>query len=496
VSTSVAVRLSPRTSAAAAVTATAALLGAATALWPAAVLPALAVCAALGVLIVWPDAVTPAVVFVLFLDVPGVLVRDGSVPRAVGAIVPLLLAVPLAYRLSRRERLVFTPGFRLLLLFLAVQATSTFFSAHPEIAAQQLVTFGLEGIVVYFLVTNVVRTPAGLHRAAWAIVAAASLLATLSVVQNLTHSFWRLYGGFALVDPAYFYLHIGSARASGPVGDPNYYAQILLVALALALLLCLRERTLRLRLTAAAATVLIAVAVALTSSRGAAVAFVALLGLMVVLGYVSSRQLLVVAVGVTALLAAFPAYRADLMSLSHLGGATAATGSQDAADDSMRGRLTEMKAAALAFADHPLVGVGPDVFPVYYQEYAAAVGSDLDRTVRYGSQRGALDQRASHDVFLGVAADAGAAGLLVFVAIIAETGRALVRVRRAWLPARPDLAGLAAGFLLALAAYVAAGLFLTLAYERYFWLLIALAGAAGAHALGPADPEAKSSPPT
>jgi hypothetical protein len=36
---------------------------------------------------------------------------------------------------------------------------------------------------------------------------------------------------------------------------------------------------------------------------------------------------------------------------------------------------------------------------------------------------------------------------------------------------------------LALLAYLVAGLFLSLAFERYFWLLLALAGAAGGVAL-------------
>jgi hypothetical protein len=43
---------------------------------------------------------------------------------------------------------------------------------------------------------------------------------------------------------------------------------------------------------------------------------------------------------------------------------------------------------------------------------------------------------------------------------------------------RPELANMATSFLLSLASYMTTGLFLHLSYIRYFWLILALAGAA------------------
>jgi hypothetical protein len=43
---------------------------------------------------------------------------------------------------------------------------------------------------------------------------------------------------------------------------------------------------------------------------------------------------------------------------------------------------------------------------------------------------------------------------------------------------RPDVAHLATGIGLAIVAYLGTGVFLSLAFQRYFWLLVALAGAA------------------
>ena len=130
-------------------------------------------------------------------------------------------------------------------------------------------------------------------------------------------------------------------------------------------------------------------------------------------------------------------------------------------------------------ADHPVLGVGPAVFPDYYQQYAARIGLETHDSVKHGKRQGELAQRQSHNMFLSIAADVGLLGLLAFVSVIGSTLWTLARARRRWLAARPDLSALATGCMLALIAYLITGLFLTLAYERYFWLLIALSGAAG-----------------
>lgn len=472
-----AVRLFAPRAPAAALLAACVVIGVGSAVRPTPALGVLVLCLAAAVVVAWPGSVAPAVVFLVYVNVPAVMVNDHGVPRTLGALVPLLLVVPVARHLMRREQVVVTPVFALLLLYFAVQVGSAFVSTYPSVASQKLLTFALEGVATYFLVTNAVRTTTALRRAVWAIVAAGAALGLLTCFQQATHTYWRLYGGFSLVDPSYFYRGVGSPRAAGPIGDPNYYGQILVAALALALVLAVRERTGRLRLLAAAAAATIAVAAVLTSSRGTGVAVAVVLLVLALFRYVTKRQLVVVAAGAAVLLVGFSGYRAHLMSLAHLGAATAPAGSQATADLSVQGRAQEMLAAALVFANHPVAGVGPAEFPLYYQQYAAAQGSGITRTVAYGPDRGAPDPRASHDMFLSVAAEVGAVGLLVFGAIIVESLRTLRHVRRS---RDPELAALAMGILAAIAGYLAAGLFLTLAYERYFWLLLALAGAAGA----------------
>ena len=54
----------------------------------------------------------------------------------------------------------------------------------------------------------------------------------------------------------------------------------------------------------------------------------------------------------------------------------------------------------------------------------------------------------------------------------------LWQARRVCARNRPDLANLATAFWFSIIAYLGTGVFLHLAFERYYWLLLALAAAA------------------
>jgi O-antigen ligase len=126
-----------------------------------------------------------------------------------------------------------------------------------------------------------------------------------------------------------------------------------------------------------------------------------------------------------------------------------------------------MLAALAAYTDHPVLGVGPGQYATYH-------------SVRYQglpeiSIREIPIPRRAHSLYLEIAAETGTVGLAIFMAIPLLLLLDLGRLRRALLPWRPDLAHLAAGFTLMLLAYLGTGVFLHLAYERYYWVMIALA---------------------
>ena len=75
-------------------------------------------------------------------------------------------------------------------------------------------------------------------------------------------------------------------------------------------------------------------------------------------------------------------------------------------------------------------------------------------------------------------AETGVVGLVLFLAITGIVLRRLWIVRSRWSTTRPEYADLATGIGLGLMAYLGTGVFLSLAFQRYFWLLVALAGVA------------------
>jgi O-antigen ligase len=308
-----------------------------------------------------------------------------------------------------------------------------------------------------------VRTPEQLRAVVWTVVAAGALMGLLSLWQEATHSYHSTLGGLAQVDQTGF--DVGTdvhPRLAGPIGEKNRYAQVLLVLVPLAVSRARVEPRRGLRLLAAGAAGLIACGILLTFSRAAALAAAAVVLAMVALRTVSARQAVAMAAAAIALVAVVaPEYGTRLRSLDT---ADTALSQSSGADAAIKGRATENVAAFHVFRDHPLLGVGPgEFFHRYSAEYANALDLRFLKT-----------NRRAHNLYLEIAADTGVAGLAAFLAIVGVTMARLWRLRGR----DPELAALANGLLAALVAYLATGVFLQLAYQRYFWFLVALANSA------------------
>lgn len=435
---------------------------------------------ALVVLLAWPELALPVAVFLIWSNIPAVAV-DAGAPSLVSVAVPLILVAPLATTFLRGGMLTIDRTFILLLALLGVYVACTTFSAKPEIGVHRTVTFLTEGIVLYFLVFNAVRTPRTLQWAVWAMLAAGSFLAAITVFQNLTHTFDRPYFGFSPLDIQYFLGKEPTPRAFGPVGDPNYYGQILVATIALGVpALCGLRRGL-IRLFVGGAVVLMLLALAFTYSRGGMLALLIVIGVMVGMGYLKIRHLASMVLMLAVVVLAVPGYRDRIESLTKVSGLTAQNGASNEADIAARGRFTENSTAILVFFDYPLIGVGPGAFGDYYQEYAVRTGGPVHRATRRGASgaaAGEAPKREAHNLFLSAAAETGVVGLFALCAVLLTAFRQLLQARRRWLRPDDDSKHIMAGLLLALTGYLAAGVFLSLAFERYLWLLLALVGSA------------------
>jgi O-antigen ligase len=301
-------------------------------------------------------------------------------------------------------------------------------------------------------------------------------MGALVFYQQVTGTYDRNYGGFAQVSNAAFEIgedvagaELLQPRLAGPLGVQNRFAQTLAMLLPLALALFWSTRSLMARLVALACFQLVGIGIALAFSRGAALGIAFMFLCMLFMGYIRMRHLAIVCAMLALVAVAVPQYAVRLSSLARVGDALefgSSTGFRNT-DGATRSRLTEMLGAALAFADHPVVGVGPGMYREHYREYAERAGLKVKMT-----------DRESHSLYLGLAAEHGLLGLLVFTLIVAVTFWELLRARRRWRRERPELANLAGGLLMALVGYLAIGFFLHFAYIRYFWLMMGLAAAA------------------
>ncbi len=425
-----------------------------------------------------PELAVPVAVFLLYINAPVVAARFHGAPSSVNLLLPILLLIPLVHRVVlRREPLVVNAVLGLMLLYLAVSALSAVLSSDVDIALESVNGYVLEGLVIYFLVINVVRTPQTLRAVTWALLLAGLFLGTLAAYQQATASFDNNFWGFSQITRASFGTgeetlqgEVEQPRLGGPLGDQNRHSQNMVLLTTLGVFVFWSERSRVLRLLAAAAVLFSAVGAALTFSRGAAVSLVLILLLMVAMRYLKLRQMALIAVGLLLVLVAIPEYGTRLSSLARLSSVGVAdTEGIQAADPATLGRANEMLAAGLAVADYPVFGVGPGMFRYHYQDYAEQVGLRVH-----------IGARESHNLFLGIAADLGLVGLAVFCAIVGLTLVWLHRERKRWLTRRPALSYLVAGYLFMLLAYLCTGLFLHLAYERFLWLTLALGAAAAA----------------
>ena len=413
--------------------------------------------------------------FLMYMNVPAVLVAEHGVPRSLALVVPLLLALPVAYRVLSQGEPLRIPGMIIAaLLMLACHTLSAMLSGRPHIGIGAVFSWLMEGVLLAFLLVNALRSRREVVVAARSIVAAGAMMGLVVVFQQILGPTEHGMAGFGQIDTQD--LDRVQHRLAGPIGEKNRFAQVLAVLVPMAAGLAITASA-RQRWLYGAAILLICAGVGLSFSRGAIVALVLVIPFALVFGLLRLRHIVVTGIFGVMLIMAMPffsamPYLADrVASIGDV--AKQSLGLQPGgfrnADGASRGRVTEMKAAGLIFLDHPLLGAGPGMAPEYYPDYAALVGGKVR-----------AEKRRSHSLYLQLAAETGVIGLVAFSLVIWMVLHPIDRARRLTRYDDRELWGLVCGLELGVLVFLSTSIFLHAAYIRYAWLLLALAVAAAA----------------
>ncbi len=422
-----------------------------------------------------PDIISLGAFFIIFTNAAVIAYKFHNLPYILGATLPILiLGAVIAHKVFiLKKRLVFDTPILLFLAYFSIGIFGAITSIDLMKGLNNLFVLATEGIFLYLLVLNAIRSPKELRQAIWALLFGAIFIGSISAFQQATGTFDNNYWGFAQVTGKGFDTgetalsgDVTQARLEGPLGEKNYYAQIMLMVVPLGLFQFRSETSTKWKLLALLATGLAIVATALTFSRGVVVAFVILVIVMVLFRYISFSQIFLLGAGLVLIFLLFPQYMTRILSIQDVLDIRADGPGISNTDTSTQGRIGENYTAWLVFLDHPFVGVGPNMFKYHYQDYAEQIGIKSHNEVR-----------RAHNLYLEVAANNGILGLFFFLALPAVTLFNLAGVNNRWRQTDPALANMAIGLFLAIVSYLADGLFLSLAYERYYWMILAIGGA-------------------
>lgn len=411
-----------------------------------------------------PDWGLYALVFATYLSLSEVAVNDHGAPSLAKFLVLGLLATVMVRWLLYGDRPTPDAGPLIAMGAVWLAALATVPIAANGDAALNIFDRLTRDMAIGVLVVLVLTRPVMLRRVGWALIAAGAILGTISTHQYLTGSFDHSYFGFGKAELMQIVGEKASYRQTGPISDPNSYAQILLIVIPIAAERFAHTRSRLGRCLAGLAFLTCVLSLVFTFSRGAFLALVVVGALMAISWYWRPRRLAAIALVIALAIPFIPDLYTDRLRAAGLWPGEPTTALHKA-DPAVEGRLTEMQVALYIFADHPVMGVGIGNFRDYFQTYVNRHGLPPRH-----------EARQAHSLYLEIAAENGLIGLSAFGALVALAARSLWqgwrRLKRAH---EDDLAARVQAVAFGLIGYGIAALFLHSGFGRYMWLILGIA---------------------
>ena len=404
-------------------------------------------------------------VFLAYTRFSDVLVHEHGLPSIAQPFMLLLLGLVLVrwFLFDESPPNIAIPSL-LMIVYGLVLFSALLYAKNPDESLDGLTDY-VKDVVIAIVVILLLTRGRTLRGVIWTLLIAGIFMGTISVYQQLTGPFDNIYWGFGEASQQHIVGEQNEYRIAGPIGDPNFYSQIMLVLLPLALDRLWQEKRPFLRLLAAWALGVSFLTIIFTFSRGAFLAVI-VMGLVLL----THRRpnpvaiLLVIVLALPLLQFVPPEYMERIETMTAL----LPTGSNNyeaQSEVSFRGRMSETTVGWMMFRDHPLIGVGYDNFPEHYLEYSSKLGLD-----------NRLEARSAHSLYLQLAAETGMIGLLVFGTMIAVIFIGLLQAEKKFAKmGEHGYAEMTNAFMIGLIGYLIAAIFLHAAYPRYMWLLFGIA---------------------
>jgi len=319
-----------------------------------------------------------------------------------------------------------------------------------------------ENAILALVIVFFIQRPGSLRSVVWALLAAGILMATISVFQNLTSTYDNDYWGFGKWDQSSTG-GVTNHRATGPYGNPNAYAQVLVMLVPLALDRVWHEKELGFRLLAGWTLLVCILTILFTYSRNG---FITLLFTIGLLFFVRRPRVLSAVALVVLAFAVIPFLPVSYIErITTLFQFTSSNSPQQISDVSFRGRLSENIAAWRMFQDHPLFGVGLDNFQINYQSYSRQIGLDERRV-----------ERTPASFYLELLSEQGLIGALVFMGFIVIVFRNLWKAAQLFqFLGMKNEEYITLAFLSGLAGFMVFYISKNSAYPNVFWILLGIA---------------------
>lgn len=353
----------------------------------------------------------------VFLNLSDVLKEAFGIPSVIRPLVVLIFISVMQGRIvMQRKPFTFRIVEAAILLHGLVIFLSLLNAIDPWAARERLFDWARDFVIVLIIVQLADQEQAW-KRMQWVLIGSAALLGGLSLFQTLTGSYENTFWGLAKTGVHQITDGFDSRRITGPLEDPNFYAQSMLMIVPLAAYRALTDPRRRLRQIAWICTGLIVAAVILTYSRAAFVVLFLLIGMIVYERRIDAVKLLIA--GGLVFLATLPILPAGYLDRIMTLDDAVTSDAQMQTELSFRGRTSQFLVAFEMFFDYPLLGVGAGSYPIHYQAYASRFG------LEYRSE-----ERKPHSLYLEIAAERGVIGLAAFAFMLWILFRSLWRAKQ------------------------------------------------------------------